>query len=439
MVEKEENKYSNYFLYKKDLCVNCCECIKACPTHAIRIRKRKNLRFLDQCIGCGECIRVCPSGAMVAVSQGIETMDHSKFNLAILSPVIYSQFSDIMGSDVLKAVESTGFDRAVDITEFLEIFQFATTEYIKRNKNQELKPLISPICPIVIRLITLKYPNLIKNILPIERPVALFSSEIRSKISSEYNIKESDIVLWHITPCPSKIISKKTKFLNEMKYIDKTIGINDIYVELFHEVGKIKKTELDLLSADKSHSYFSGRSFEWGVSGGEVSGINSDKSIAVSGLKDTIAYLDKIEIGLLKQIDYVELRICPEGCIGGALTAIDKYIAKSAVRRLVNIYGKGRRLSQDRILKLYDKGYLFTDTEISNIADMYGVKQKEPLSISELTEIDELVSLIKGRNCGVCGAPDCKTFAEDIVRGKAEFEDCLIPNLRKRVEKRKKS
>lgn len=439
MVEQEENKYSNYFLYKKELCVNCCECIKACPTHAIRIRKKKNLRFLDQCIGCGECIRVCPSGAMVATSQGIEVMDHDKFNLAILSPVIYSQFSDIMGSDLIKAVESIGFDRAVDITEFLEIFQFATLEYLKRNLDKKNKPFISPICPIVIRLITLKYPNLIKNILPIERPVALFSSKIRNKISKEYGVKQSDIDLWHITPCPSKIITGKTRFLNEMKFIDKTIGINDIFVDLFHEVSKVKRTDLDVFPNFKSNTFFCGRSFEWGVSGGEIAGINNDKSIAVSGLKDTISYLEKIDIGLLKHIDYVELRICPEGCIGGALTATDKYIAKSAIRRLVNIYGKGRRLSHDKILKLYDDGDLFTNTEPSDIAKIYGVNQKEPLSITELTEIDELVGIIKGRNCGVCGAPDCRTFAEDIVRGKAEFEDCLIPNLRKRVEKKRKS
>ncbi|MCP3926121.1 MAG: 4Fe-4S dicluster domain-containing protein [Desulfobacterales bacterium] len=438
MTEREENIYSSYFLYKKDLCENCSECIKACPTHAIRIRRKKNLRFLDKCIGCGECIRVCPTGAMTTASKGIEDLNKDKFNIAIVSPVIYSQFPDIMATDVLAGVEKIGFDLSVDLTHFLELFQFATEEYIKRNKsNDEQTPYISPICPIVIRLITHKFPNLLKNVLPLERPVALFSAEIKENISKEYKVAEEDIELWHITPCPAKIISKKTQFLNEKKYINKSIGVNDIYVELFHEISKIKKKNLDLYCSGKSNVLFSGRSFEWGLSGGEIAGINNDKSIAVSGLKDTIAYLEKIDLGLLKHIDYLELRICPEGCIGGALTAIDKYIAKSAIRRLVNIYGKGRRLSKEKIMKLYDDGYFFTTVDTSEIKDIYGVKQNEPLSLDQLMEIDELVGIIKGRNCGVCGAPDCKTFAEDIVRGKAEFEDCLVPNLKQKVDKKK--
>jgi len=48
------------------------------------------------------------------------------------------------------------------------------------------------------------------------------------------------------------------------------------------------------------------------------------------------------------------------------------------------------------------------------------------LSIEELEEIDKIISMIKGKDCSACGTPDCRTFAEDVVRGIARLEDCVI-------------
>jgi uncharacterized Fe-S cluster-containing protein len=28
------------------------------------------------------------------------------------------------------------------------------------------------------------------------------------------------------------------------------------------------------------------------------------------------------------------------------------------------------------------------------------------------------------KDCGICGAPDCRTLADDVVRGFARVEDC---------------
>jgi Na+-translocating ferredoxin:NAD+ oxidoreductase RNF subunit RnfB len=33
--------------------------------------------------------------------------------------------------------------------------------------------------------------------------------------------------------------------------------------------------------------------------------------------------------------------------------------------------------------------------------------------------------LIHGNDCASCGAPDCRTFAEDVVRGEANLKDCF--------------
>ena len=47
--------------------------------------------------------------------------------------------------------------------------------------------------------------------------------------------------------------------------------------------------------------------------------------------------------------------------------------------------------------------------------------------------MEEIIQCLGGKECGACGAPDCKTLARDIVLGEAKLEDCLF--LRKGVEK----
>jgi CO dehydrogenase/acetyl-CoA synthase gamma subunit (corrinoid Fe-S protein) len=39
-------------------------------------------------------------------------------------------------------------------------------------------------------------------------------------------------------------------------------------------------------------------------------------------------------------------------------------------------------------------------------------------------------------DCGACGAPTCRAFAEDVVRGLGQKEDCIF--LKKKQQKREK-
>jgi hypothetical protein len=162
-----------------------------------------------------------------------------------------------------------------------------------------------------------------------------------------------------------------------------------------------------------------------------------DRSLAVSGMEETIAYLQKIEMGLFKDIEYIEFRTCREGCLGGVLSAIDKYLAKSNVQKMVKRFGLGRRLTRENILRMYEKGQFQTEKSPAKLIELYGAK-KEALSLESLQEIEKNMELLRGNDCAACGAPDCRTFAEDIVRGKAELQDCLWISAHSTIKSKKK-
>ncbi len=428
--EKHPNPYIHFDAM---LCTGCSNSLRACPTQSIRIKKGKPVHLEGLCIGCGECIRVCPTGAVRAATSELESLDKNQISVALVSPVLYSQFPGVMPDIVLQGLRQMGFRHAVDMSYFLEMFQCATEEYIARNRVslESPWPLISPVCPVVVRLIAFRFPSLLPNVVPVIRPVALMAREVKNKIVREYGVKKDAVAFYYINPCPSKRYSEEPSFSHEQPYVDRTLGINDVYAKLSRELEQIRKGSKTDFPKDIFDYSVTGTSLIWGISGGDITGINTDRTLAISGLQETVAYLEKIELGMFQDVEYIEFRTCPEGCLGGTLTAIDKYLAKSAAQKMVLESGLKRRISQDKIVRLYDAGWFQTKSSLGKLACAFGA-QKKPLSIEELQEIDSLLELIQGMDCSACGAPNCRAFAEDVVRGKASLADCLVFQARKK-------
>ena len=119
------------------------------------------------------------------------------------------------------------------------------------------------------------------------------------------------------------------------------------------------------------------------------------------------------------------------------MTAIDKYLAKSAVQKMVKLFGLGRRLPRENVLRMYEKGRFQIEKSPDKLIQLYGAK-KEALSIASLQEIEKIMELLRGTDCAACGAPDCRTFAEDVVQGSASLKDCLWLSARSTIKSRKK-
>lgn len=407
----------HYVVLDKALCNGCVICMKACPTKAIRVRENRKARIVGICIYCGECIRVCPKQAIKAVTMGEDITELAPYSIMTVSPVIHGQFGDnIMPNTILMALRKA-FRFVYDQGYSNELCNLATEIYLDETRLSEnaVWPLISPNCPVVNRIIAYRYQSLLKNLLPIITPRELSAKYLKHVLNSENLYDPSSIGIYSLTSCAAEMTSIREPILLSESNLDGAIGINEVYLS----IRNIIKEDFDNIMLHRS----SGIGIGWGISGGEVYGLNSGKYLAVSGIQETIKYLEKIDMGLLNDIEYVEFRACREGCIGGPMAVTDRYQAKQTIQRLKRMYGTEKRIVKTQIQDAYSKGWFFSD-----IKRAIEYKKSGSLSFSEITErqrqIDKVSSLLPGKECGACGSPDCGTFAEDVVDGSTSIASC---------------
>jgi iron only hydrogenase large subunit-like protein len=223
--------YFHSVTLEEDKCKGCTNCIKRCPTEAIRVRKSKARIINERCIDCGECIRICPYHAKKAISDPFEAIDSFKYKVVIPAPTLYGQFKSAASRNhILTALMELGFDEVFEVAKAAEIITFATRKLVKKNNFK--KPLISSACPAVVRLIQVRFPNLIDNIVRLESPMELAAEIVKNKLSLTKNIPPEDVGVFFITPCAAKVTSVKAPYEKERSFVDGVISIKDIYLRL---------------------------------------------------------------------------------------------------------------------------------------------------------------------------------------------------------------
>ena len=203
-------------------------------------------------------------------------------------------------------------------------------------------------------------------------------------------------------------------------HLNGAISIQDIYNEVMM---RLKKSKYSLmLQADTGTS---GVGIGWAIAGGEIRGLDQYHAVSVAGVHDTIRILEDVEAGRIKDISYLECLICPDGCIGGPLTVENRFIAKSNILRLIKIFGRKKRVD-DYSLKSFIKQGAFSFERGVEPKPFPPLANKPRQALKKLKLKEDLIKKLPGTDCGVCGAPDCRTFAEDIARNGAKLEDCLF-------------
>jgi len=395
-----------------DKCRGCTNCLKRCPTEAIRVRGGRAHIIDERCIDCGECIRVCGYHAKVAVTDPLSSIARFKYKIALPAPSLYGQFSNLKSiSQVLGGLKRMGFDEVFEVARGADVVSQAIRERLKDPMLP--RPVISSACPAIVRLIQVRFPDLIDHIVDVRQPMEVAAMIARKEFARKHGVDPEDIGCFFITPCPAKVTAIRNPIGHDRSAVDGAISVLEIYGLLSSQ---LKSTPVDLTLEEASDL-----GVGWARSGGESFAVSPENSMAVDGIENCIRVLEEIEDNRLRGLDFFEGAACTGGCVGGPLNFENNYVARSGIRRLSS-REENPSLNVDSGMmtkyELYDSRRILPNTAMKLDDDLMEAMRK-------MDQIEKLYKELPGFDCGSCGSPTCRTFAEDVVQGAATRMDCI--------------
>ena len=415
--------YQHSVSLDREKCKGCTNCLKRCPTEAIRIRDGHAVINSTLCIDCGECIRICPYKAKKATFDSLETISEP-YKIALPAPSLYGQFENLDDVDyILQGLLDLGFDQVMEVAQAAEIVSEYTRKYMAEAHAK--RPVISSACPVIVRLISLRFPGLCERVMPLLPPIEVAGMMAREEAKKRHpQLKDEDIAVVFISPCPAKASYVKNGFLGRKSSVDYVVSMSDIYFKL---IGVMKKDNAPDLSTSSGMIGMS-----WASTGGESTALMNDRYLAADGIENVIRVLDDIETGHFPLLEFVELNACNGGCVGGVAAVENPYIARVRLQTLRRYLP----VSQNRLPKEAEnlptpEEYLFSGE--LQYAPVQQLNADRGQAMRMMLDIEEIAEKLPDLDCGSCGAPTCRAFAEDIVRGESCADECIV-HMRERLQ-----
>ncbi len=395
-----------------DKCRGCTNCLKRCPTEAIRVRGGRAHIIDERCIDCGECIRVCGYHAKVAVTDPLSAISRFKYKIALPAPSLYGQFASLKSiSQVLNGLKQMGFDDVFEVARGADVVSRAIRD---RLKNPDIpRPVISSACPAIVRLIQVRFPDLLDHIVDVRQPMEVAAMIARREFVRKNGVKPEEVGCFFITPCPAKVTAIRNPIGHDESAVDGAISVLEIYGLLSSQ---IRNAPVDLTLEQASDL-----GVGWARSGGECYAVMQENSMAVDGIENCIRVLEEIEDNRLKGLEFFEGAACTGGCVGGPLNFENNYVARAGICRL-STRDPNADLNVDSGMMtkypLYDDKRIMPNSAMKLDDDLMEAARK-------MERIEKIYKELPGFDCGSCGSPTCRTFAEDIVQGDATKMDCI--------------
>ncbi len=400
----------------KDACQGCVNCIRVCPTEAIRVVDGEISIIEELCIDCGECLRSCKRSALGIYEDDWNRIKESSRVTLVPDPVFFSQFSHYGHPDDLEdLLASMDFKTLIDEEEeAFDLAAYAVAQLINRSAKTAL-PLVSVYCPSVLRLIQTKFPELLSRVVPVRSPLEIAGTLWRMRTNS-------DAPVTLLAPCPAKITMVREPFSKVTSPLTYGVTVRKVARSIMAE-GDIS---FENGSAPRKRK---NRWIQWARRGGESRHIQafSDRKLtilAVSGMRNTLDILQELELGRLRGVDFIECRVCDTGCVGGVATADSRFLANLRLGSIETDWS----ISHKELSRAEE---LFT-TDIWPVTKEYQPRTRLPLSdnladaMVKLQQMKEIYNGLPHIDCGSCGRPSCQAMAEDIVRGHGSVTDCIF-------------
>ncbi len=354
-------------------CVLCTRCVAACNMQtigAIGPRNRGYAKTIGSpydvslaytpCVNCGQCIVACPVGALYEKSNIADVwgaiVSGTKKVVFFTAPSVRATLGEAFGLPVgtntegkmVSAIKQLGDVKCfnMDVTADLTIMEEAN-ELLARLKNGGTTPMFTSCCPGWVKFLEHYYPEFIPNLSTCKSPQEMFSATLKTYYCKREGIDPGDLYVVSVIPCTAKKFERAREELG---------GYTDACITTRELAKMIKEAGIDFVNLpdgefDMPFGEASGAGTIFGASGGvmeaalrtaalaldgdgapiefkEVRGSRGIKEAeykiggttvkvaAASGLANARRIIEDVKSGK-KNYTFVEIMACPGGCING--------------------------------------------------------------------------------------------------------------------------
>ncbi len=406
-------------------CIGCSHCMTSCPTQAIRLEQGRAVMRAERCIDCGRCYDICPLQAIHLQQDDFEEIHAYRHSVALIPAVFLAQFpDDVPVSRIYEALRTLGFAHVFEVESTTAVYSEAKEIYAREHPG--VQPLISAFCPAIVRLIQVKYPSLVENIMPLRPPCDLSALCVRRRLERQ-GVPAGEIGVFYVSPCAASVVAVKTHISAEDLPVNGTINMDLLFNRAYRLI-KNQSKEQTALPARTPH--LSADAILSTLNNGERRLSAAERSYAVDGLENVIEILDKVEDGELEGVNFLELRSCTLSCAGASLAMDNRFLSSERMYKRARLSVERERngeVPHDSGLH-EDREYLLAHAEVAPVRarDAMALDTDIGKALEKAEQIERLISYLPRIDCGLCGAPSCEAFATDVVRGKTRLSSCIF-------------
>lgn len=362
-----------------DKCILCGRCVRICEevqgVSAIDFTGRGFSTMVlpalemdlseSSCVNCGQCVLACPTGALgefSSLDEVISTLQvGNKYFVAQVAPAIRVSLGEFFGLDpgdnvtgiVVSALRKIGFKKVfdTDFTADLTIMEEAR-ELLDRLETGKNLPLFTSCCPAWIKFAEYYYPELLPNISTCKSPQQMMGALVKTYLAEKLNIKPDDIYHVSIMPCTAKKFEAVRPEMGRgnLRDVDAVLttrefarlinifGINfkELKAEDFDSPLGLTSGSGDIFAASGGVAESALRTVHFYIKGKDLNKVEFEQVRGYEGLKEAEIELNGIKIKVAvvnrlynarsliraikdgkKDYHFVEVMACPGGCAGG--------------------------------------------------------------------------------------------------------------------------